>query len=158
MTVPARLDRAGLAARIPHQGRMCLLDRVEHWDEARIRCRAGSHRDPDNPLREAWGLPATAAIEYAAQAMAVHGALLAPAASGPRPGYLASVRAVEVAIERLDTLAGELDIVAERVAGDDNQILYAFSVASAGARLVSGRATVILDAGAPVDQTERRAA
>lgn len=153
MTAPARLDRAGIAARIPHQGRMCLLDRVEHWDDGAIRCRAGSHRDTDHPLREPWGLPATAAIEYAAQAMAVHGTLTGPSEGVPRPGYLASVRGVIVTADRLDTLAGELDIVAERVAGNDNQILYAFTVASTGAVLVSGRATVILDAGTPAGRS-----
>lgn len=148
MTAPARLDHAGIAARIPHRGRMCLLDRVEHWDDATVHCRARSHRDVDHPLREPWGLPATAAIEYAAQAMAVHGALAGPNEGEPRAGYLASVRGVTVNADRLDTLAGELDIVAERLAGNDSEILYAFTVASAGSPLVSGRATVILDAGA----------
>ena len=27
------IDRAWIAARIPHQGSMCLLDAVESWDE-----------------------------------------------------------------------------------------------------------------------------
>ena len=80
---PTTLDRAAIAARIPHHGTMCLLDAVDAWDSESIRCRATSHRDPANPLRDAGSLPATAAIEYAAQAMAVHGALLAPAARPP---------------------------------------------------------------------------
>ena len=47
------IDRAGIAARIPHQGRMCLLDGVLEWDAERIRCCATSHRDPANRwLRE----------------------------------------------------------------------------------------------------------
>ena len=46
-----QLDRAGIAARIPHQGRMCLLDRVLEWDDNRILCSAASHRAGDNPLR-----------------------------------------------------------------------------------------------------------
>ncbi|AYH44374.1 hydroxymyristoyl-ACP dehydratase [Azoarcus sp. DN11] len=143
----APLDRAAIARRIPHQGTMCLLAGVDAWDADTIRCHATSHRDAGNPLREAWGLPATSAIEYAAQAMAVHGALLAPSGEAPRAGYLASVRGVEIGVERLDTLAADLDIRAERIAGNDNQILYAFTVAAAGRMLVSGRAAVILDAG-----------
>ena len=52
----ARLGASdGIASRIPHAGRMCLLDRVECWDTQRIRCRARSHRDADNPLRAAFG-------------------------------------------------------------------------------------------------------
>ena len=72
------LDRAWIASHIPHQGSMCLLDYVEAWDRERIRCRASSHRAADNPLRAYGRLGAACGIEYAAQAMAVHGALLAP--------------------------------------------------------------------------------
>ena len=45
------LDHAAIAARIPHQGSMCLLASVVDWSETRIACRAASHADPDNPLR-----------------------------------------------------------------------------------------------------------
>ena len=78
------LDRAAIAARIPHQGSMCLLDAVLAWDSGQIHCRASSHRQPDNPLRAAARRGAACGIEYAAQAMAVHGALLAPAGAPPR--------------------------------------------------------------------------
>ncbi|NMG54444.1 hotdog family protein [Aromatoleum aromaticum] len=146
---PATLDRAAIAARIPHHGTMCLLDAVDAWDNESIRCRATSHREPVNPLRDPSGLPATAAIEYAAQAMAVHGALLAPAGEVPRAGYLASVRSVDITVAHLDGIAGELDVRAERLTGNDSQVLYRFTVCAAGTTLVSGRAAVILDAGAP---------
>jgi predicted hotdog family 3-hydroxylacyl-ACP dehydratase len=148
MTVPATLDRDGIAARIPHHGSMCLLAAVDGWDADAIRCRATSHRDAGNPLRDDAGLPATAAIEYAAQAMAVHGALVAAGDGAPRAGYLASVRSVELAVARLDDLADELEIRAERLSGNDAQILYGFTVSCAGRRLASGRAAVILDAAA----------
>ena len=138
------LDRAAIAARIPHQGSMCLLDAVLAWDSGQIHCRASSHRQPDNPLRAAARLGAACGIEYAAQAMAVHGALLAPAGAPPRPGYLASVRSVQLAVDRLDDLAQDLDIVAERLSGDENNILYHFRVEHAGDLLLSGRAAVML--------------
>lgn len=145
---PEKLDRDAIAARIPHQGRMCLLDRALAWDDGAIHCRATSHRDPDHPLREPSGLLATSGIEYAAQAMALHGALLASATGAPRVGFLASVRGVTLHVGRLDTIADDLDIRAERVTGDDHSILYTFAVEAAGEPLVSGRAAVVLDADA----------
>lgn len=138
------LDRVAIAARIPHQGSMCLLDAVLAWDSGQIHCRASSHRQPDNPLRAAARLGVACGIEYAAQAMAVHGALLAPAGAPPRPGYLASVRSVQLAVDRLDDLPQDLDIVAERLSGDENNILYHFRVEHAGNLLLSGRAAVML--------------
>ena len=140
------LDRAGIAARIPHQGSMCLLDAVLDWDDARITCRATSHADPANPLRADGRLGAANGIEYAAQAMAVHGALLAGDDGTPRQGYLTSVRGVTLHVARLDDLAGELRVAAERLSGDANHILYQFSVSHAGRCLLEGRAAVVLDA------------
>jgi predicted hotdog family 3-hydroxylacyl-ACP dehydratase len=144
---PQTLDRAGIAARIPHAGSMCLLEALEGWSEAGIRCRASRHRDADHPLRSAGGLLAPAAIEYAAQAMALHGALLAPAGAPPTPGALASVRGVRLHVERLDGLAGDLLVQADRLVGDERQILYRFSVVCAGEApqpVADGRATVVL--------------
>ncbi|MFN4343213.1 MAG: 3-hydroxylacyl-ACP dehydratase [Azonexus sp.] len=140
------LDRAAIAQRIPHQGSMCLLDAVLDWDDTRITCRATSHADPDNPLRADGRLGAANGIEYAAQAMAVHGALLAGDDGAPRQGYLTSVRGVTLHVARLDDLAGALQIAAERLSGDTNHILYQFSVNHAGRCLLEGRAAVVLDA------------
>ncbi|MBI4999057.1 MAG: hotdog family protein [Rhodocyclales bacterium] len=140
------LDRAWIAARIPHQGSMCLLDKVVEWSPERIRCVASSHRDPHHPLRDNGRLGAACGIEYAAQAMAVHGALLAGSDDAPRQGFLASARNVELKADRLDDVAADLDIVAERLSGDGNNVLYGFEVSAAGAVLLTGRAAVILDA------------
>ncbi len=140
------LDHAGIAARIPHQGAMCLLAAVVDWSETAISCSAVSHSDPANPLRADGRLGAANGIEYAAQAMAVHGALLAAADEPPRQGYLASVRGVQLHVARLDDLPGELSITAERLSGDGNHILYRFAVSHAGHCLLEGRAAVILDA------------
>lgn len=144
------LDHAGIAARIPHSGTMCVLDRLLHWDTSRIVCSARSHRDPANPLRSASGLLAPVLVEYAAQAMALHGGLLAPAGSEPSPGYLASVRGVRFGAERIDTVEGDLQVQAQRLAGDERQVLYGFSVRDAGDRLLAeGRATVVLNTPIP---------
>ena len=146
---PATIDRTGIASRIPHAGTMCLLDRVVHWDDLTIHCSAVSHRDPANPLRARGRLSSVCGIEYAAQAMAVHGALCAAAReSPPRMGLLTSVRGVALNVTRLDDVAEELAITAERLSGDGRAVLYAFAVSAGERPLLSGRAAVILDADA----------
>ena len=125
---------------------MCLLDAVLEWSDTAIACRALSHTDPANPLRAGGRLGAATGIEYAAQAMAVHGALLAGTDAPPRQGYLTSVRSVTLHVARLDDIAGALDVSAERLSGDGNHILYQFSLAHAGRCLLEGRAAVVLDA------------
>lgn len=143
---PATLTHEGIAARVPHAGTMCLLDRLESWSAERIHCSAVSHRDGANPLRTKSGLLAPCAIEYAAQAMALHGALVGDDRAPPTPGYLASVRGVRCHVARLDAIDAPLQISAERLAGDARQILYAFSVSSpSGEVCVEGRATVVLN-------------
>ncbi len=140
------LDHDWLLAHIPHQGSMSLLDCIEAWDSERIRCTASSHRAPDNPLRAHARLGSACGIEYAAQAMAAHGGLLAAVDTPPRAGYLASVRGVELHVPRLDDISADLDVEAQRLSGDDNTVLYGFSVSAAGRLLLSGRAVVVLDA------------
>lgn len=141
----ATLDRTGIAARIPHHGDMCLLDSVTSWSDTRIHCVASSQTLADNPLRAAGRLGIANGIEYAAQAMAVHGALTAGKDEAPRAGYLTSVREVEFHAERLDGSA-LLDIHTERLSGDGNAMIYSFSLSAAGSLLLAGRASVMLDA------------
>lgn len=130
---------------IPHAGAMSLLDGVLHWDESSIRCVSVRHRDPGNPLRRVGGLGGFCGVEFAAQAMAVHGALVA-AGKPPRVGYLASLRDVRCMQPRLDVLDGDLTILAERLMGDERQAIYRFALDCRGAEVLTGRATVVLDA------------
>ena len=146
MTAPQTLDRAGIAQRIPHSGSMCLLERLDGWDADVIRCSTTTHRLADNPLRTAGGLLAPNAIEYAAQAMALHGGLLAAEGSSPSAGFLASARNVRLAVARLDDVEGALQVQARRLSGDERQILYEFAVsAEDGRTLAEGRAVVVLN-------------
>lgn len=142
-----QLDKHWIAARIPHQGSMCLLERVESWDEQRVRAIAASHRAADNPLRAHGRLAAACGIEYAAQAMAVHGALTAQQ-DRPRAGFLASVRGATLHVGRLDDIEDDLVVEIERFSGDGNNVLYDFTVSAAGKTLVEGRAAVIINADA----------
>lgn len=143
------LNHAWIAAHIPHQGSMCLLDKVETWDQEKIVCRASSHHAVDNPLRAHGQLGIACGIEYAAQAMAVHGALLAPVESErSRVGYLVSVRGVTMAVTRLDNIQADLLITASCIMSSENNILYQFSVSADEKLLLEGRAAVVLSADA----------
>jgi predicted hotdog family 3-hydroxylacyl-ACP dehydratase len=146
MTAPQTLDHAGIARRIPHQGSMCLLQKLEAWDADRIHCSTDTHTSADHPMRTADGLLSPTLIEIAAQAMALHGGLLAPEDSEPSAGYLASVRNVRLAVDRIDDIPGWLQVHAKRAAGDANQVLYEFAVQDGqGRALAEGRAVVVLN-------------
>ncbi|WP_018876109.1 hypothetical protein [Thioalkalivibrio sp. ALE31] len=140
---PETLDHEAICRLLPHAGAMCLLDTVEAWSDTTIHCRAESHRDPANPLRGEAGLHALAALEYGAQGMAVHGALLAD--SGPaRAGYLAAVRDLQLQTRRLDSLGAALEIHADCILSDRNSSIYDLRVSADAQPVLSARATVIL--------------
>jgi predicted hotdog family 3-hydroxylacyl-ACP dehydratase len=160
-----RLDRDWIAAHLPHQGHMCLLDEVLSWDPQQLQCRTGTHRRADHPLRMHGRLGGACAIEYAAQAAALHGALLVPravlhtagrtgadAAAGMNVGVslLAGARAIELAVERLDDIAADLLVGVVRLYADARSALYSFELrqADAGAarRLAHGRLSLWLPA------------
>ncbi len=141
-----QLDRAWIQAHIPHPGRMCLLDEVIEWNGERISCRSSGHRAADHPLRAHGRLGAACGIEFAAQAMAVHGALIADASTvKPAGGFLASVRGVRLYVSRLDDVQTDLICDAVLIAGDRGTALYEFALRAAAMPLMSGRATVVLD-------------
>lgn len=139
---PVVLDRAAILRLIPHQGRMCLLERVAGWDAGRVRCLARSHLDPANPLRRHGILPAVAGIEYGLQAAALHGALID--GEPTPPGLLASLRAARFACARLDEAAiGTMSVTAQLLAGDARAMRYEFTLlAEDGRTLASGEALI----------------
>ncbi|MCF7221695.1 phosphotransferase [Marilutibacter chinensis] len=139
------LDRAGILARVPHQGAMCLWDAVLDWDAQRIRLQADSHRDAGHPLRHRGRLASVHLCEYGAQAMAVHGGLLAHGdGRRPRAGLLVALRAVELEVARIDDLAEPLIGEAVRIADTAAGQLYAFRIEHAGGTIAQGRALVAL--------------
>jgi predicted hotdog family 3-hydroxylacyl-ACP dehydratase len=144
------LTKESIAAVIPHAGEMCLLDGVVKWDAESIRCVSASYGNPDNPLRSHGRLSTISSIEYAAQAMAVHGALAGTVGSAPRAGYLASVRDVICRCRDLDNLVGELTVDARRLFGDGDRVLYEFTLRVGDTEVLSGRAAVVLDASGAV--------
>lgn len=139
------LNAADIAARVPHSGAMCLLHSLHESSDTHVLCSTTSHHDSDNPLRSAGGLLACNAIEYAAQAMALHGAMTTAANAPPQGGLLASVRGVKLHMPRLDTIDGPLFVHAERLAGDAGQAMYKFTLHDEQQNtLAKGRATVLL--------------
>jgi predicted hotdog family 3-hydroxylacyl-ACP dehydratase len=137
---------AEIATLIPHAGAMCLLDSVRCWDATKIVCIASSHRDAANPLAGDGSLDVLCGIEYAAQAMAVHG-VLTTGGERPEVGYLASVRDVICHAARLDLLLDDLEVTATRLAGDRATAIYGFTLRCVDATILEGRAAVVIDAG-----------
>ncbi len=139
------LPRADWEALLPHAGAMCLLDAVLAWDAHSIHAQSHSHRRVDHPLRDGGVLRALHLCEYGAQAMALHGGLLARA-EGRRaaPGRLVALRDVELARARIDDLPGALDVHARCLLADARGWQYGFEVLHRGRRLARGRAAVLL--------------
>ncbi|MBB1059889.1 phosphotransferase [Marilutibacter spongiae] len=147
-----RLDRAGILARVPHQGTMCLWDAVVDWDATSIRLHADNHRDAAHPLRRRGRLAAVHLCEYGAQAMAVHGGLLGDGEDAPpRAGMLVALRAVRLHVARVDALPGPLEGAATLLAAGPSSQQYAFEIRHAGELIAEGRAMVAF--AAPVDAT-----
>ena len=138
------IDKAELRSLIPHAGSMCLLDAVEAWDGESIRCITETHLAADNPLRRDGRLHALHALEYGAQAMAVHGGLRDRAdGRPPRGGYLVAAKDLQLEQERLDTVAGPLTVEARQLLADGGSMIYEFDIRSAAGRVAHGRATVM---------------
>ncbi|MGZ8994790.1 MAG: hypothetical protein ACXW16_12310, partial [Burkholderiaceae bacterium] len=136
-------------ALLPHAGRMRLVDRIVSYDEQRIVCESDSHRAADHPLADAGTLSIVVALEYGAQAMAIHGGLLAamaqPQRARARHGFLVAASDLKWSVDRLDTCASPLIIEAVSELRSDNHVAYRFEVRAADVTLFRGRASVLLD-------------
>ncbi len=140
----ALIDKPRLCELIPHSGSMCLLDEVLAWDDEQIQCLSNTHHDLDNPLRNQEGLRAIALVEYGAQAMAVHGGLIASSKGEQiNEGYLAALRDVRVKDRLVDNISAALKVEAKKIMAQQGNMIYEFSVRANDDMLVSGRATVV---------------
>lgn len=139
------ISKAALCRLIPHQGRMCLLDTVERWDDTSILCTTASHRDATNPLRRDNHLEAICGLEYAAQAMAVHVGLLQQGNERRLAvGYLGAVKNLMLRATRLNDVKGDLTVQATRLVGEVGSFIYAFRVSAGRQELLDGRASIFL--------------
>lgn len=123
---------------------MCLLDRVLTWQEQTIHCTSLSHTREDNPLLNNNLISAVHAVEYGAQAMAVHGGLLARQAGEIiGAGYLVSLRNIKLNCKVLNNLLTDLDVFATQLINNGGNLVYDFEVKNKQQSLVSGRVTVM---------------
>jgi predicted hotdog family 3-hydroxylacyl-ACP dehydratase len=137
-------DRQRIEKLIPHAGGMCLLERIVEWDDERIVCSTMSHCDPANPLRLGDRLAAVHLVEYGAQAMAVHGGLLAEREGGrAAPGMLVSIRDLQLEINRLDGHSAPLTIAATKLVADGSGWMYSFVATVGETSIGSGRVAVL---------------
>ena len=137
------LERSDFEHLIPHGGEMCLLARVLACDESSIRCEADNHADRANPLRNARGLPASAGIEYAAQAMALHAALGGDGSGAIQSGAIAVLSDVVWTSDFLDGVEGPLSVEAVLLAGTGGGRQYSFAVGPRGsAPVITGTVVV----------------
>ncbi len=140
------LERDAWRDRIPHAGRMALIERVLQFDADGIVAESDNHRAPDHPLRSSDRLHGVHLCEYGAQVMAVHGALCE--GDGPaRPGMLVALREVNLHVDHIDDLAGSLRIRAQREHADAQAWLYRFAIHHNDDCLAEGRAMVVLEQG-----------
>jgi predicted hotdog family 3-hydroxylacyl-ACP dehydratase len=139
------IDKTEIRTLIPHAGVMCLLDRVQKWDDESIVCKSETHRDPANPLRREGRLSALHAFEYGAQAAAVHGGLRARSAGAVAPlCYLAALRDAHLHVTRLDNIALPLEVRAQRLFGEAGNTVYECNVSAGDVLLANGRVTIML--------------
>ena len=140
-TVIAKSDWQHL---IPHRDAMALLETVVGFDDTTIHAIAISHRDPKNPLRSDGVLRAVNLCEYGAQAMAIHGGLLAQRSGKvAAPGFLVSLRAIELHVASIDDLPHYLHVRATQLHGDNTGWQYEFRIEHDDALLAAGRAAVM---------------
>lgn len=144
-----RLEASDIYRRIPHAGAMRLLAAVRSWDAKRIVCTAHSHGRPDHPLRENGRLSSVHAIEYAAQAAALHASLTGTSdeAHPPRRAYIAALHAIDLCPRLLDDeemVRSPLDIRAQLTVASAMAARYAFSVLCGHVCVVQGEMTVAM--------------
>jgi predicted hotdog family 3-hydroxylacyl-ACP dehydratase len=130
---------------IPHAGSMCLLERILRWDDSTVVTGTQTHRALTNPLRSGGRLHAVHLCEYGAQAMAIHGGLLAAGLSEPaRPGLLVTLRDVQLLRGTIDDLDGELQVSATRLHASASVWQYSFEVTHAQQTVAHGLAMVAI--------------
>lgn len=156
---------------IPHQGSMCLLDEVLAAHPSGLQARTRSHLRRPHPLAlHGERLGAAVGVEYASQAMALHGALIAMAAGQGMTagvqgqggdcsgGRLVSLRKLRFSGPLLASLQRQsqepssdtpMDVVVRLEAGNAQQASYSFELGcglakgALGQVWASGRASVL---------------
>ncbi|MGI9451915.1 MAG: hypothetical protein ACR2QH_14935 [Geminicoccaceae bacterium] len=136
------MTREQLEPLVPHAEEMLMIDGVTAYDDQSIRCESVRHRSADNPLRREGRLSAHHAIEFAAQAAAVHGGLIDENTKAPLR-VLAAVRQASFSRLWLDDLPERLEINADLVMVDRQAAVYQASLSHQGKTIASMRLTLM---------------
>jgi predicted hotdog family 3-hydroxylacyl-ACP dehydratase len=114
-----------------------MLDEVTGWDDEQIQCRSTQFASDHNPLFEGGRLETVLLIEYAAQAAAIHAALLQSELGKPRPAYIGAVKNIELLQAVDNTLA--IEISAHCLLNNSSGAIYEFVATQDNCALIKGR-------------------
>ena len=128
---------------LPHAGKMSLLHTVSYADSLLLKASAISHLNSNNPLRLNDKLASINGIEYAAQAMAIHGFLLSKE-DAVQKGYIASVRNIEIKTPFFPETESVIKIEVQQLMSDTNGFTYQFHISAGKKTLISGKITIFL--------------
>jgi len=129
--------------RMPHRGRMRLIEEILSVDAGRIACRARDHRAEDYPLRLGGRLMTVALVELGAQAAAAHASL--HAAGSAHTGLLLALNNLAIHQPECGNVTGPFGIEAELVEALGAAARYRFRVEGDGETLLEGEATLRIE-------------
>ena len=130
------LNHADIERLLPQKDAMCFLNAVTDWDSENICCCAAPP-DAGHPLMRGGKVSAVVAVEYAAQATALHGALL-DAATHPKAGMLVKLREVELHRAWFPDSKSPLTVHAKLLSRAAGGCSSSFKVGSTGQPVASG--------------------
>ncbi len=151
------LDEPAIRNLLPHSADMCLIQTLLEWTPEHAICETLTHTHRPHPLADGDRLGSANLIEYAAQCMALHGALLGQQAGSPDAaagshGVLAGVRKVNLKVADLSLIGEPLALRVSLLSGDSKTAIYDFSVNAGDKLLADGRATVMFITNPPGTQ------
>ena len=148
------MNKQELCQLLPHSGTMCLIDEIISWDSTNLLAQTESHLNCNNPLRHQGAISSIIGVEYAAQTMALHAALLSqqedPGNSRKQKpgGYLATIRNIRIDADSLyspDSVNLSPLVISVSVLMCDSQgYSYDFTITADNSPLLSGRLTIFL--------------
>ena len=116
-----------IAALIPHGKGMSMISEIVSWDANTIHCRSNRLAEASNPLCENGELSSIVLVEYAAQAAAIHGALLNSALGEQRPAYIGAVKNIELFMQQANNRES-IDIHADCLMNNGAGAIYEVAI------------------------------
>ena len=140
------LDKTEIAACLPHEADMLLLDAIKHIDENSIEAIALIDNQQPNPLIQEGKLGCWNLIEYGAQAAAVHltqKALSKDNDEKPKGGYLMQVKSAEITERYISN--GVLTLTATCISALPSAAMYQIEVTKQSKTVLTANITFALN-------------